>query len=239
MGTGSSSVDNRTEAALQEERRAVASLTKQLAQERADKAALWQQGQQALALGFGTVVLGCCGFAVLLRRQAAAKTAAERMYAQQLADLKRRSALDLESAQNFAITAFARDLLTVGDSLEEACKHARQARQATSEASSGNEGLADGVLLTEQSFLAALGKHGIQKQDALGKAFDPNWHEALMRVSDSTVEPGSVTQVLRSGFCINGRVLRAAQVAIAFADSADKSAAGDTESCSSNEKSAE
>ena len=56
---------------------------------------------------------------------------------------------------------------------------------------------------------------GIQKIDALGKKFDPNFHEAVREVdAPEGTEPGVVAEQYQTGYMLNGKMLRPAQVAI-------------------------
>jgi molecular chaperone GrpE len=50
--------------------------------------------------------------------------------------------------------------------------------------------------------------------ESLTKKFDPNFHDCLFQVPDPTKEPGTVAQVLKDGFTLNGRVLRPASVGV-------------------------
>eukprot|EP00928_Gymnodinium_smaydae_P011966 TRINITY_DN14378_c0_g1_i2.p1 TRINITY_DN14378_c0_g1~~TRINITY_DN14378_c0_g1_i2.p1 ORF type:complete len:313 (+),score=91.76 TRINITY_DN14378_c0_g1_i2:98-1036(+) len=85
---------------------------------------------------------------------------------------------------------------------------------AEAEAARILQGVVEGVSLTEQSLLDTFGRHGIEKQAPLGARFDPNLHEAVLRVKDESLQDGDVAQVFRSGFTLHERVLRAAQVAV-------------------------
>jgi molecular chaperone GrpE len=65
----------------------------------------------------------------------------------------------------------------------------------------------DGVLLIERKLTAILEHHGLKPIEALGKEFDPNEHEAVLREG----EPGEATTVtgeLQRGYRLNDRVLR-------------------------------
>ncbi len=61
----------------------------------------------------------------------------------------------------------------------------------------------------------ALGKKGLTRIGEVGESFDPNVHEAVMQQPTDEVEPDHVSMVLRSGFKVGNRVVRAAQVAVA------------------------
>ena len=61
----------------------------------------------------------------------------------------------------------------------------------------------------------ALGKKGLTRIGEVGESFDPNVHEAVMQQPTDEVEPDHVSMVLRSGFKVGAKVVRAAQVAVA------------------------
>mgnify|MGYP000542414041 FL=1 len=60
-----------------------------------------------------------------------------------------------------------------------------------------------------------LQRSGLERVGAVGEAFDPNVHEAVLQQPAEGVEADHVSLVLRSGFRVGGRVVRAAQVAVA------------------------
>ena len=57
---------------------------------------------------------------------------------------------------------------------------------------------------------------GVKKIDAVGKQFDPNFHEAVREVdaSETGAADGQVVEDLQTGFEINGKVIRPSQVVI-------------------------
>jgi molecular chaperone GrpE (heat shock protein) len=69
--------------------------------------------------------------------------------------------------------------------------------------------LLEAMRLIEKEFTRVLAKNGITPIDTAGKAFDPNFHEAV------GVEPGGTAlEEVRRGWMIGDRVLRAASVRI-------------------------
>ena len=59
-------------------------------------------------------------------------------------------------------------------------------------------------------------KNGLVAFGAVGDAFDPVRHEALMQVQlESPVEVVTVSQVMQQGYELKGRVIRPARVAVA------------------------
>lgn len=72
--------------------------------------------------------------------------------------------------------------------------------------------LRKGVELVYAELLGVLEKAGLERLDALGRPFDPNQHEAVMR--EGSGDRAVVTEVMRTGYRFKGRVLRPAMVKI-------------------------
>lgn len=70
--------------------------------------------------------------------------------------------------------------------------------------------LRKGVELVYAELLGVLEKAGLERIDAHGRVFDPEEHEAVMREGDGDV----VTEVMRTGYRLKGRVLRPAMVKV-------------------------
>jgi molecular chaperone GrpE len=69
-----------------------------------------------------------------------------------------------------------------------------------------------GVELVYAELVSVLDKAGLARIDALGQAFDPNEHEAVLQ-DDGDGEP-VVGEVMRTGYRLKGRVLRPAMVKV-------------------------
>jgi molecular chaperone GrpE len=68
----------------------------------------------------------------------------------------------------------------------------------------------------ERAFVAMLERHGVQKQDAAGKPFDPELHQAMAeQPAPEGVEPGTVIQAWTPAWTLNGRLLKPAMVVVA------------------------
>ena len=76
------------------------------------------------------------------------------------------------------------------------------------------KGLLDGVELTERALLSALEKHGVKRFEPAGQKFDPNRHQAMFEIEDTSVPAGTVVQVMQAGYSIGDRMLRPALVAV-------------------------
>jgi molecular chaperone GrpE len=80
---------------------------------------------------------------------------------------------------------------------------------------SSDETLAKGVELVATKLVHALRGIGLERIDGIGVGFDPNHHEAVQQ--QPAEEPGSepsVVQILRPGYRMGDRVLRAAMVVV-------------------------
>ena len=65
-----------------------------------------------------------------------------------------------------------------------------------------------------QNLMAILSKHGLAVIDAVGKPFDPNFHQAIMRVPSDEYESDTVCEVLQTGYTVDGRCIRPAMVKV-------------------------
>ncbi len=76
----------------------------------------------------------------------------------------------------------------------------------------GTAMLLEGVKMTQEALQKAFRAHGINRYGAPGDVFDPNLHDALYTYEDKEAKGGIIGKVLKPGYTLQGRVLRAAQV---------------------------
>ena len=114
---------------------------------------------------------------------------------------------DVQAAKDFASQGFAKSLLDVSDSLGYALEAAKGDDASL-------ESLIEGVELTRGQLVKAFGAQGVEEFGAVGDAFDPGLHEALFEYPDDEKEAGTVGQVVKTGFTMKGRTIRAAQVGV-------------------------
>lgn len=72
-----------------------------------------------------------------------------------------------------------------------------------------------GIEMINNQFLETLGKHGLKQVDAIGKDFDPNFHEALAQQPAEGKKDMEVIQVHQAGYTLNERLIRPAKVIVA------------------------
>lgn len=127
-------------------------------------------------------------------------------------NLRKRYAKELEEANKYGITKFARDLIDVLENLH------RAESSVNSELLEKDQALKqifNGVELTKKSLIDAFEKWGIKRIDPMGEMFNHDFHQAITQVPSATHAEGSVVQVIQAGYIIQDRLLRPALVAVA------------------------
>ena len=129
----------------------------------------------------------------------------------EMENLRRRSDREKSDVSKFAITRFARDMLTVADNLERALGTV-PAEAADKDATL--KAFFEGVQLTQRELLNVMERHGVKKVEADGERFDPNLHQAMMEMEDKEVPAGTVIKSFQPAFVIEDRILRPAMVVV-------------------------
>ena len=127
-------------------------------------------------------------------------------------NLRRRTEREKADMARYAISNFARDVLTVGDNLKRTIDHVPHEAAAEDPAL---KSFLEGVELTERELLNVLERHGVTRIEPLGARFDPNCHQAMYEVQKADVPEGTVVEVMQAGYVIGDRCLRPALVAVA------------------------
>ena len=120
---------------------------------------------------------------------------------------------EISDTRAYAITKFARDMLTATDSLSRALMVLPA--EARDSADPTVRSLIEGIEMTEREMQRLLAKHGVRPIEAEGQKFDPHKHQAMFEVPDPSKPEGTVVQVVQAGFAIGDRVLRPAMVGVA------------------------
>ena len=106
-----------------------------------------------------------------------------------------------------ASQALVTRLLPVLDNFELAVSAAEQSRDF--------DRMLKGVEMVFGELREVLEGEGLVKIEAEGKPFDPERHEAVIAVEQEDSEPGTVTDIVRTGYELRGKVLRPAMVKVA------------------------
>jgi len=143
-----------------------------------------------------------------VQKQAAAENLEKAMRAQaEMDNLRKRTVRDIENAHKYALDNFVSELLPVLDSMELGISASGDAENI--------DDLRKGMDLTLKMFITAMEKFGIKVIDPQGEKFNPEQHEAISMLEVEGVESGTVATVVKKGYELNGRLVRAAMVVVA------------------------
>lgn len=127
----------------------------------------------------------------------------------ELENTKKRCAQEIEKNHKYAISSFAKGLLSVADNLGRAINAAAENQNAET-----CEALLKGVELTQHELDKVFNKFGVTKMDIMGQHFDPNFHQVVQEVEDKTKPAGTIIAELQTGYMLNDRLLREAMVIV-------------------------
>ena len=123
-------------------------------------------------------------------------------------NLKKRTQKDIEDAHKYALNSFAKDLLSVLDSLE-------LGLQAATGDSDEVKKFREGSELTIKQFETVFAKFNVATLDPTGQPFNAEQHQAVLMQEVDGATPNTVVNVFQKGYMLNGRLLRPAMVVVA------------------------
>ena len=116
-------------------------------------------------------------------------------------NFKKREENERKIFVEFSNSELIRNLLPILDSIGSAKKN-------------GNEEAKKGIELIEKQLISVLEKYGLREINSVGKKFNPEFHECLMKENNSEKEDEIVLEELQKGFMLKDRVLRHSKVKI-------------------------
>lgn len=128
-----------------------------------------------------------------------------RLYAE-YDNFRRRSAKEREGIYSDAYCDAVLQILPIIDNLERAVQYT---------AEDPDSPMAKGIELTIKSCVEALNKMGVYEIEALGKPFDPNFHNAVMHVEDDSFGENEIAEVFMKGYVKGDKVVRFSMVKVA------------------------
>jgi molecular chaperone GrpE len=121
-------------------------------------------------------------------------------------NFRKRTLREKDELRKFAVSGVIEDLLPALDNLELGLASADNHPEA--------KAVADGFRMVAQQMTAILQGNGLECLNPEGEEFDPNFHESVGFQTSDEVENHKVIQVIRKGYTLNGRILRAATVIV-------------------------
>ena len=126
-------------------------------------------------------------------------------------NLSRKTQSDLENGVNSKINEFMLDFIKIYDDFI-------RAKEVISESKINADGL-NSILKNMESLMQ---KYNVTPIEALGEIFDPNYHEAISIISDSTLDDNTITKEIRKGYISHERIIRPTLVEISKKEDNDK-----------------
>jgi molecular chaperone GrpE len=126
-------------------------------------------------------------------------------------NVRRRTEREKTDMSKYAITNFARQIVSVADNL------ARALSSVSEDARGDNEELNNlfvGIEMTEKELMNIFEQSGIKVVEAIGQKFDHSIHQAMFEVEDLDQPAGLVIQEMQKGYVLHDRLLRPAMVGI-------------------------
>lgn len=122
-------------------------------------------------------------------------------------NFRRRTDEEKANISTYANERIAKELLNVSDNFERALAHA-------DDGDADSEGFRSGVELIYKQLLTILKNFGVEPIEAVGKPFDPNFHNAVMTGEAEGVEADTVIEEFQKGYMLRDRCLRPAMVKV-------------------------
>ncbi|MBE6414754.1 MAG: nucleotide exchange factor GrpE [Verrucomicrobiaceae bacterium] len=131
------------------------------------------------------------------------------LYLRAVADLdtyKRKVQREKSELAKFAMQPLVEELLPSLDHLEMAIQAAKMVE--------GGENIAMGVEMVQSNVKKVFASFGIEEISQVGGVFDPSKEDCVSQEASDVVPENSVIKVVRTGYIMNGRLLRPASVIV-------------------------
>ncbi|MBR3721851.1 MAG: nucleotide exchange factor GrpE [Selenomonadaceae bacterium] len=118
-------------------------------------------------------------------------------------NFRRRSAKEKEEIGAVSKEEMLKSMLPLIDNFERAMA-----------ADKDSDNFYQGISMIFNQFAEILKSQGLEQIQAKGQFFDPNFHQAVMRVQSDDLPEGMIAEVLQQGYQVNGKVIRPSMVQV-------------------------
>ena len=119
-------------------------------------------------------------------------------------NFRRRTTKEKEEIGVVVVQGLFKDMLPLLDNFE----------RAMASEDKGGENFQKGVAMIFTQFQEILKKNGLEPIETKDAKFDPNFHQAVMRVENPDMEDESIAAELQKGYIVKGRVIRPSMVQV-------------------------
>lgn len=128
--------------------------------------------------------------------------------AAEMQNMQRRFDREKENLLKYGSEKILRDMLDVVDNLD------RTLGFIKNDEDEKVKNIVVGIDMISKMFIDNLGKHGLKEIEAMGKEFDPNFHEALAQQPAEDKPNMEIITVHQKGYSLNERVIRPSKVVV-------------------------
>ena len=125
-------------------------------------------------------------------------------------NVKKRYAQEAHDATKYGTSRLLKEVLSVGDNINRALSLRKEEEKDPLLCA-----VFEGLALIQSSFDGFLKSQGVEKIEALGATFDPTLHQAVSQVAHQEKKPGTILEVVQTGYKLHDRLLRPALVTVA------------------------
>jgi len=122
-------------------------------------------------------------------------------------NFKKRSFRETDDFRKYANELLLLELLTVVDNLERAI-------QSTSGENNEAGCVIEGVEMTLKALLKIFERFSVKLIEAVGKPFDPNFHQAMMQEASDLYPENTIVSEFQKGYMLHDRLLRPSMVVV-------------------------
>ena len=119
-------------------------------------------------------------------------------------NLRRRTRHEKEELGNSVEAEFVKNLLPLIDNFE----------RAMAADTTDVETFKKGMIMIQKQLMDALKNKGLEPIEAKDAKFDPNFHQAVMRVENPDLEDDTIAMEMQKGYMVKGKVIRPAMVQV-------------------------
>ena len=134
-----------------------------------------------------------------------------RAYAE-MENQRRRYEKEKDDAFEYGGFSFAKETLNLLDNLERSKKTLENDEELKDK--QGLKKIIEHIDIIHNDMLSIFKKNNIEPIKAINKKLDPNLHQAMMEIEDSSKDPGTIVQEIQKGFMMKDRLLRPSLVGV-------------------------
>tara|TARA_B110000438_G_C15614658_1_gene563786 strand:- start:75 stop:677 length:603 start_codon:yes stop_codon:yes gene_type:complete len=125
---------------------------------------------------------------------------------------RRRFEKERQEAFEFGGFNFAKESLSLLDNIDRAVVSFKKDVNLTN--NKDLEKIIDGIEIVKKDLVSIFKKNNIEPIECMNKKFDPNFHQAMLEVEDSSKDYGTVVQEMQKGYMMKDRLLRPSLVGV-------------------------